>query len=263
MTETNYQNARHLITSVMTHIPEGLELPYFQNPQTEGQHVLAILPDAAQNTCWWVTTGNLAKTVDQLKKNIQDVPSDTNEVQQYALSNLKEGKAKLFLWKVHSSVALKSFRACFDKWNVAKKRREQHRGVAMETWAVRLKEHPEFTCLFTVNPSRHLDAHKAAIAQTIRIWRRFSKDETAQDPIKQKAHVHYARRNKLKLSLAENYVAEKIASYSTHDVYRRHRLIPYNGWVTPSKVIESSMEFKHYTGSGAKSTSIAEEPCLA
>lgn len=264
MTEINYQNARHLITDVMTHIPEGLDLPYFQNPWTDGQHVLAILPDVALNTCWWVSTGQIAKMVEQIKKDLHNIPSDADKVYQYVLHCLKEGKAKVFLWRVHSNAALKIFKSSFDKWNIAKKRKEQNRGIAMETWAVQLKDHPEFTCLLTINPSRHADPRKSAISQVVRIWRRLGKSENDKPTLKPKAHVMYARRNRIKLDSTDNYIAVKIASYSTHDVYMRHRLIPYNGWVTPTKVIETSMGFKHYTSSGAKSIAhSAEEPCLA
>lgn len=253
MAET-HTTVRQIVETFMVPIPEGLELPYLLNKENRDNHLLLLIPDGSINTAWWTATINLSRTTKMIKaelvNNLENLIEDTTY--KYCLQKLKAGECKLYLWRVTSTVELNKRLEMLKKHLPRAQRRFKTPGIAMESWGVTLKDHPEFTCIISLDPSQYAHADKAAISRAIRFWKSVYRENAPQTgPRKRLAHTEYARRNKEKLINKEGFTATKLASYSSYAVFKKFRIAELSDWVTPTKLLKSNNPCVHYNSSGA------------
>lgn len=249
MTES-YTTVRHLASVTMSLIPEGLDLPYFNNRENRDKHLLLLLPDECTNTCWWIVTSQLSRIISKIRSDVYDnMDSIPDGFYKRVMRALRNGTCKVYLWRVHSTVALNHITDSIKLLHRPEKKRDPSKSIAMECWAVYLKDHPELTCVISVNPNRFTDPARNAVTRTIRMWQRILRNSVLQENRK-KAHIQYAKRNQALLDKRELFEVIKIANYSTHAVYEKFRLVPSNEWVLPTHALDHKGECKTYNQSG-------------
>ena len=238
----------HLVQSTMTQIPEGLESPYLRSRLSSVNHLFLLIPDDSTDIAWWQTTRHLSRTVNRIKtdcgENFESLP---NGVYKDILGYLRRGACKLYLWKAESSKIFKSFVSALEQAKPKEtKKRTPIAGVAMESWGVCLPEHPEFTLVISLDPSKYDYIPGLLVQRAMKAWKKINKDS----PEERKAFTQYAKRNQKKLQNKEGYVVVKLASYSSRAVFEKFRITPSSEWVVPTKVLPQDGKCQHYTHSG-------------